>query len=83
MFLGPVYGSDGSYDPGSQHQRGAPILCTEFGGVKIASGSDELQSEVWGYTTAQDSQDLLKRVENVMMATVRSGVVCGVVWTQL
>ena len=83
MFLAPVYGPDGSCDDGSRHQRGAPILCTEFGGVNIASKDDHGRKENWGYTTAKDSADLLKRVENIVMGTVKEGHICGVVWTQL
>lgn len=83
MFLEPIYGPDGSYDEGSRHQRGAPILCTEMGGVNISVWKDEQQKENWGYTTAKDSEDLLKRVENMVMATVKEGHICGIVWTQL
>ena len=83
MFLGAIHGPGGEYDEGSRHQRGAPILCTEFGGVNVSKSNDEARKENWGYTTAKDSKDLLKRIENIMMATVGSGVVCGIVWTQL
>ena len=83
MFLEAIHGSDDIYDAGSKHQSGAPILCTEFGGVNIASTSDPERKENWGYTTAKDSEDLLRRVENLVMATVEGGNVCGIVWTQL
>ena len=83
MFLDGIHGGGGMYYEGSKHERGAPIMCTEFGGVNIASSVDKDQKENWGYTTAKDSEDLLKRVERIVMATVKSGVVCGVVWTQL
>ena len=85
MFLAPIHGNKGEYDPGSTHERGAPVLCTEFGGVNIAAAgeNDPTRKENWGYTTVKDSEDLLKRVEGIVMATVESGVVCGVVWTQL
>jgi hypothetical protein len=83
MFLPAVHGAKGSFDEASQHRRGAPILCTEFGGVNIATSNDESRKDNWGYTTAKDSEDLLKRVEDIIMATVRSGIVCGFVWTQL
>ena len=82
MFLGPIYGSTGVEDEGSKHQRGAPVLCTEFGGVNIASANDESRQSNWGYTTANDSRDLLKRVRNIVMATVKDGNCCGIVWTQ-
>ncbi|KXL50461.1 glycoside hydrolase family 2 protein [Acidomyces richmondensis BFW] len=83
MFLSPIVGLTGEYDPGSQHQSGAPVLCTEFGGVNIALQRDDSRKENWGYTTAKDSQDLLKRVDGLIMAVVGSGTVCGIVWTQL
>ncbi|KAK5167157.1 uncharacterized protein LTR77_007887 [Saxophila tyrrhenica] len=79
MFVKPIYGANGLYDPGTQHKPGAPILCTEFGGVRVAGK----QKDGWGYTTADDSSDLLKRVEKIITATVKSGIVCGFVWTQL
>ncbi|KAK5699700.1 hypothetical protein LTR97_005831 [Elasticomyces elasticus] len=82
VFLDPIYGKDGHHDAGSQHIRGAPVLCTEFGGVNVASQNDDSRKENWGYTTASDSSDLLKRFEDLMMAVVKEGHVCGVVWTQ-
>ena len=83
MFLGQIHGPNGEYDEGSKHLRGAPILCTEFGGVNIAASNDSSRKTNWGYTTAKDSQDLLKRIERIIMATVEKGHVCGIVWTQL
>lgn len=85
MFLGAIHGPNGEHDGGSRHQRGAPILCTEFGGVNIAvsEADNHARKENWGYTTAKDSQDLLQRVEDIIMATVKEGHVCGIVWTQL
>lgn len=82
MFLGAIHGPGGTHDEGSNHTRGAPILCTEFGGVNIAASNDDSRKGNWGYTTASDSADLLKRVESIIMATVQSGHVCGIVWTQ-
>ena len=86
MFLDSIHGSGGAHDEGSKHLRGAPILCTEFGGVNIAGssskGGGEGRKENWGYTTAKDSTDLLKRIEGIVMATVKNGHVCGIVWTQ-
>lgn len=90
MFLPPVYDPKNHHvvlDPGSSHRPGAPVLCTEFGGVNIAppgegSGDGDRKSN-WGYTTASDGADLLRRVEDLVMRTVESGVCCGIVWTQL
>ena len=83
IFVKSYHGPGGAYDKGSEHQRGAPILCTELGGVNVASVDDPSQRTNWGYTTASDSKTLLKKVEDMIMATVKSGVVCGIVWTQL
>ena len=83
MFLRPIHGTRGEYDKGSEHERGMPILCTELGGVNISAAADPGQKENWGYTTAKNGQDLVKRVEKIVMGTVQAGVVCGIVWTQL
>ena len=82
MFLGEIHGPGGEHDEGSRHRRGAPLLCTEFGGVNIAASNDHSRQENWGYTTAKDSADLLRRVEGLIMATVKTGHVCGFVYTQ-
>lgn len=37
----------------------------------------------WGYTTASDPEDLLSRLENLVMAVVKGGHTCGLVYTQL
>jgi beta-galactosidase/beta-glucuronidase len=79
LFL-PVIGSD----PGSSHTSNAPILCTEFGGINIARSAAEKSAERdWGYTTATDPKDLLKRIEKMMTGIVDGGHICGFVYTQL
>lgn len=83
IFLPPISSPS---DPGSAHQEGAPILCTEFGGVNIARASVEKSStgeRDWGYTTATDPEDLLKRVEKMMTGVVNGGHISGFVYTQL
>ena len=82
MFLGPIYGPNGVEDKGSKHLRGAPVMCTEFGGINIAKANDESRKGNWGYTTATDAQDLLKRIEHQLVGTVGEGHCCGIVWTQ-
>ncbi len=85
IFLAPI----GSSDPGSAHKEGAPILCTEFGGINISrsaaadTGDNERRDRDWGYTTASSSEDLLQRIENMMMGIVDGGHICGFVYTQL
>ena len=71
-------------DEGSKPRDGAPVLCTEFGGVNIApQNQGEAGERDWGYTTASDPQDLVKRVEKLMMGVVNGGHCCGFVYTQL
>jgi hypothetical protein len=71
-------------DPGTQHRTGAPVICSEFGGVNIAPAVGKEKGERdWGYTTASDPQDLLKRIDALVTAVVQGGHICGLVWTQL
>ncbi|KAI1368764.1 glycoside hydrolase family 2 protein [Xylaria arbuscula] len=86
MFLGPI----GDIDPATKHRPGAPVICTEFAGVNIApSGTkgDEIQPQGgggdWGYTTASDASDLLKRIDALVKAVIRGSHVTGFVYTQL
>lgn len=84
MFPGPIQSGSAVLDPGSQHQQSAPVLCTEFGGVNIAPArGDSNSSRDWGYTTAANPDDLLKRLEKLVMAVVKGGHTCGFVYTQL
>ncbi|KAL4998340.1 glycoside hydrolase superfamily [Aspergillus recurvatus] len=87
MFTDPIASPDGSViDPGSSHTPGAPVVCSEFGGVNIApakGGSKTGSERDWGYTTAADPNDLLKRLEKLFMAVVKGGFTCGFVYTQL
>ncbi|KAI2601930.1 glycoside hydrolase family 2 protein [Hypoxylon sp. NC1633] len=90
-FVGPVALNDGVWsraDDGAGHCGGAPILCTEFGGVNIAPAKVEGTSggggeRDWGYTTASDPADLLKRFQALLLAVVEPGLCCGFVYTQL
>ncbi|KAL2818594.1 glycoside hydrolase superfamily [Aspergillus granulosus] len=76
--------SNNVIDPGAKHTPGAPVICSEFGGVNIAPAKDAQSSEKdWGYTTAADPKDLLARLERLVMAVVRGGYTCGIVYTQL
>jgi beta-galactosidase/beta-glucuronidase len=63
---------------------GAPVICTEFGGVNIrpAEGA-EARSDDWGYHTAEDPDDLLGRIRGLMTGIVAGKIVCGFVYTQL
>lgn len=89
MFVGPIYGPNALVlDPATLHKSGAPVICSEFGGVNIApataSGSGKkFSTEDWGYTTASDPEDLLKRVEKLVLGVVKGGHCSGLVYTQL
>ncbi|KAK5958331.1 hypothetical protein OHC33_000173 [Knufia fluminis] len=69
---------------GTAHREGAPVMCTEFGGVNIAvrQGEKSVEGE-WGYTTASDAKDLLARVRRLMLGVVEGGHCSGFVYTQL
>ena len=70
-------------DPGVAHKPGAPVMCTEFGGVNIAPASAEGKERDWGYTTATDPEDLLKRVRTLVEGVTKGGHCCAFVYTQL
>lgn len=87
MFTKPIFSGLPSHtlvDTGAQHKAGTPVICTEFGGVNIAPPKDTQAGErEWGYTTATDVEDFLKRFEKLVMAIVKGGHTCGLVYTQL
>lgn len=88
VFTKPIYsGFSGTVivDKGAQHTPGAPVICSEFGGVNIAPPKDSAAARErdWGYTTASDPTDFLVRFEKLVMAVVKPGHICGLVWTQL
>lgn len=79
MFLSAIGKSSGS-----SHSETAPVICTEFGGINIAreaAGADGQRD--WGYTTATDPKDLLKRIEKMMTGIANPGLIGGFVYTQL
>ncbi|KAI5456917.1 glycoside hydrolase superfamily [Mariannaea sp. PMI_226] len=81
MFVPAVEG-----DPGAKHVPGTPVMNTEFGGVNIApakKAETEEESRDWGYTTASDPEDLLKRFERLVKAVTEGGICCALVYTQL
>ncbi|KAH0525480.1 hypothetical protein TsFJ059_007845 [Trichoderma semiorbis] len=90
-ILGPKAGRDlfvgeiPNVDKGARHTPGAPIICSECGGINIALAKkdDSEESRDWGYTTAADPEDLLKRVERVVKGVAGGGYCCGFVYTQL
>ena len=78
MFVDAIPG-----DQGVQAKMGAPVLCTEFGGVNIKTGGGGGGGKDWGYTTASNPEDLMARLERLVMAIVDGGLICGFVYTQL
>lgn len=91
-ILGPKAGRDmfvgemANVDKGAAHNPTAPIICTELGGINIAlakTDADGEESRDWGYTTATDPDDLLKRIERMVKGVAGGGHCCGFVYTQL
>lgn len=70
-------------DPGASHGVGKPVMCTEFGGVNIAAAEPGDGGRDWGYTTAQNPEDLLERIERLVRGVVEGGHCCAFVYTQL
>lgn len=89
MFVGPIYGPNALVlDPATLHKSGAPVICSEFGGVNIAPATGggsgkKFSTEDWGYTTASNPEDLLKRIETLALGVVKGGHCSGLVYTQL
>lgn len=79
LFVSAIQGRDA----GASHQTGAPVMCTEFGGVNISLAKKGDDDRDWGYTTAADPEDLLRRVERLVKAVVQGGHCCAFVYTQL
>lgn len=71
-------------DSGCKHITGTPVMCTEFGGVNIKpAAGGEGQERDWGYTTATDPEDLLKRVSKLVKGVTAGGLCCAFVYTQM
>jgi beta-galactosidase/beta-glucuronidase len=66
------------YVKGYAHE-GQPILLTEFGGVAYRMS----KQEGWGYSTASDEADFLKRLAEIMDAVYASPVLQGFCYTQI
>jgi hypothetical protein len=82
LFAQSFSGSVG--ECGMSSPKSVPIICTEFGGLNIrpASGHETNEGD-WGYITAENPDDLLKRLEGLCMGIVDGGFVSGFVYTQL
>jgi hypothetical protein len=62
----------------------SPILCTEFGGLNIRpTDVSTARDGDWGYITADNPDDLIKRLEALFMGIVTGDLICGFVYTQL
>jgi beta-galactosidase/beta-glucuronidase len=60
------------------HQ-GQPILLTEYGGVAFRSS----QQAGWGYSTAEDEAEFVRRYRDIIEAVLASPVLQGFCYTQL
>ncbi|MBM7564927.1 glycoside hydrolase family 2 protein [Paenibacillus sacheonensis] len=58
---------------------GQPILISEFGGISYKKSD----WEGWGYTSASDDEDFIKRLRDVVQPMYLAGVVQGFCYTQL
>jgi beta-galactosidase/beta-glucuronidase len=67
-----IYVGDGEY-------RGEPILVTEFGGISYKKSD----WEGWGYSAAENEEDFLQRLGDVIAPLLNSSVVQGYCYTQL
>ena len=63
------------------HYQGQPILVTEFGGVKYASGSELEQS--WGYCEENDLEAYASKYAELTGAILDSPLIQGYCYTQL
>lgn len=79
FFVQPIAG----LDHGAKHTSGAPVMCTEFGGINIAPAEAGGNDREWGYTTASNPEDLLKRFERLVKGVTAAGHCCAFVYTQL
>lgn len=58
----------------------APVMVSEFGGIRYAPQADDSS---WGYTTASDASDFESRLRSVFEALHASPVLAGFCYTQL
>ncbi|KAJ4207519.1 hypothetical protein NW767_002772 [Fusarium falciforme] len=81
MFVPAIPG----VEEGAKHKPGAPVMNTEFGGVNIAPAKKEdgEENRDWGYTTATNPDDLVKRIDRLVRGTIEGGYCCAFVYTQL
>lgn len=61
----------------------APVMLTEFGGVRYEPDVVGDREGSWGYSTARDADDLAARVGDLYDAVRASQVLAGSCWTQL
>lgn len=61
----------------------APVMLTEFGGVRYESDVIGDREDSWGYSTARDADDFAARVGELYDAVRASSVLAGSCWTQL
>jgi hypothetical protein len=63
------------------HDRGQPIMLTEFGGIDYQPR--EARDDGWGYTSARDEDDWIDRISALYDAVRSSPVLVGSCYTQL
>ncbi len=58
---------------------GQPVMLTEFGGIAYFMGTEA----GWGYSTARDTEDFVKRYADVLGGATSSELLAGYCYTQL
>lgn len=67
--------------PGTTPRAGAPVLLTEFGGVRFVPQARV--QDTWGYTAASSPEDFEHRVAALLRAVHASSLLAGFCYTQL
>ena len=68
----------GMYAQGWKYE-GQPIIVSEFGGISFEKGS----WKGWGYSSAENEEDFIRRYYDVVSAMLESPLVQGFVYTQI
>ncbi|GIG28415.1 glycoside hydrolase family 2 protein [Cellulomonas marina] len=66
-------------DAAPTHDRGQPVMLTEFGGVSYAAE----RHDAWGYSTATSDEDFAARIGDLLAAAREAAPLAGFCWTQL
>jgi hypothetical protein len=62
--------------------RGQPIMLTEFGGIKLAVGSDRDSPVAWGYSAAEQGAEFLRLFDTLLQTVIHTALFSGFCYTQ-